>query len=773
MESRYEVAWENMNMPNIHVESSLLQVPYVPVELRTPLQQQITYRNLVTGGILVAAVLFWTCASLVLQAWSNPLLDTPTVAEDWSRRAGYTLVVFLVLLMIAGARIWPETTGQISRLHSRFLIGGCWFLLVWCGLESGIQFSSRPFAMPLLYVGTVVALMIRLPARTTFMCLVTGMVAFVLMALAWGHPVAVVFSHNWGVLFLLLLSVLFASISYTSWIRAWLQGRYSDDEYRKIPITPGSSALQLHAESLAGEFASYQQHLLDILRCSPDICVTVSREGRLTFLSRPFPPMTIGCMARERAAELFGRRVGESLARAVEQVFDGSAPLALESRTVDGSYLQIRITPLSHVDGSVEEVMIIATDVTEKHETERHDKAVAEKLEQAERLESLVSLAGGMAHELNNVLGPVAAMPSLIMMDLASLREAYPELIGDLEEDLKRLRDAAKKAGEIIHDLLTLGRQGHSLFQPLNLNGLVEDCLNSAEIQAIRKEAPRVALNYSCTDEKMAVNGSHNHLVRAFTQVLHNAFDAVPEEGTVNISVSRVATVEARVLHHGFLPPGNYVLVEISDNGMGIDADLLPRVFEPFAASKSMLERRANGLGLAIVHSVIKDHNGHMDIVSGENKGTVVHIYLPALQELVAVPPRQHELVRGWNERILIAEDDSSQRAVMDRALRALGYDITLASEGMEALRIFREELSEGRAFDLVLLDLVMEPDMDGLDALRQIREIQPKQKAVIVSGFLDAERMEEAHRLGAGWLAKPYILEELANEVNRTLHNI
>jgi CheY-like chemotaxis protein len=240
----------------------------------------------------------------------------------------------------------------------------------------------------------------------------------------------------------------------------------------------------------------------------------------------------------------------------------------------------------------------------------------------------------------------------------------------------------------------------------------------------------------------------------------------MPGGGTIVIGTAN-RRIEQPLPGHGEMKPGDYAVLSVSDTGIGIAADEIGRIFEPFY-TKKMMGRSGTGLGLAVVWGTVKDHCGHIDVQSEVGKGSTFTLYLPATRESRGAE-RAHaapELYAGRGESILVVDDMPEQREVIMEMLGQVGYRVQAAAGGEEALQILGRQ-----PVDLVILDMIMETGMDGLETFRRIRALRPRQKTIIVSGFAETERAREAMALGAGaYVQKPFALEIICQAIRREL---
>jgi CheY-like chemotaxis protein len=256
--------------------------------------------------------------------------------------------------------------------------------------------------------------------------------------------------------------------------------------------------------------------------------------------------------------------------------------------------------------------------------------------------------------------------------------------------------------------------------------------------------------------------------------LVRNACEAMPDGGSLTIC-TRNRTVEARILGYEVIEPGDYAVMEVTDTGSGISQEHLGKIFDPFFSSKQPGKRSGSGLGLTVVHRVVKDHRGFIDVQSRPGTGTTFTLYFPISKAVVKEGARA---LPGTGKREVLVVDDVEEHLMTARdKLRQLGFDVVTASSGRRAVDVFHERLSGetaapgGPPFDLVLMDMVLEQGFDGLDAYRAIARTCPAQRCVIMSGFVPSERVAEARKLGVrGFVRKPYSLDALRRAVQTGL---
>ncbi len=409
-------------------------------------------------------------------------------------------------------------------------------------------------------------------------------------------------------------------------------------------------------------------------------------------------------------------------------------------------------------DGKPVGILGVTRDITERRRAARERELLIESLERSKKMEALGTLAGGVAHDLNNVLSGIVSYPDMLLWDLP--QESL------LRKPVETIRDSGKKAAAIVQDLLTLARRGVTNPEVLSLNDLVNDHLKSPEFRQLLAFHPLVEVRTALAPGLLNLRGSAIHLSKTIMNLLSNAAEAMSEGGLVTVATENV-TLERPIQGYADVVEGPYVRLQVSDTGVGISAEDLQRIFEPFYTKKKM-GRSGTGLGMAVVWGTVQDHHGYIDVRSTQGAGTTIEIFFPATSR--EATPKENivafESFRGRGEKILVVDDVKEQRELLTCILSQLGYVHECAASGEEAVAYMASNSA-----DLVILDMIMDPGIDGLETYRRILEYHPRQKAIITSGFAETDRVKRAHALGTGaYVKKPYTVEELANALRAEL---
>ena len=396
----------------------------------------------------------------------------------------------------------------------------------------------------------------------------------------------------------------------------------------------------------------------------------------------------------------------------------------------------------------------------ERKSAEREATEFEERLRQAEKMAVVGTIAGGVAHDLNNVLTVLVGYSELMRM---TIPESHP---------LRKYADNILKSGlrgaAIVEDLLTLTRRGVAVSTVVNLNSVVADCLSTPEFESIKDYHPHVTFRTECAEDLLNIKGSPVHLGKTVMNLVSNAAEAISREGEVVIRTER-RYLDRPVRGYDDVREGDFAVLSVSDTGKGISGEDVGRIFEPFY-TKKVMGRSGTGLGLAVVWGTVKDHGGYVDVQSEEGRGSVFTLYFPVTRDEVRkvgtfLSPRAF---MGRGETILIVDDVPEQRDLAVSVLERIGYRAAAVAGGEEAFAYVRQT-----PVDLVVLDMIMDPGMDGLTTYEGILAIRPGQKAIIISGFSKTERVKKAQALGAGaYVRKPFLFEKLGlvirNELDR-----
>ncbi|MCK5850851.1 MAG: response regulator [Kiritimatiellae bacterium] len=432
------------------------------------------------------------------------------------------------------------------------------------------------------------------------------------------------------------------------------------------------------------------------------------------------------------------------------------------------------VKPLETADGLMGAIL----KAVDRHKLSKENKALQERLIRANKMESLADLAGGVAHDLNNILAPMLGLPDLIISEIQHTCKTCHELLSDTEGDLELMKISAQRAAAVVRDLTTSTKRGNYNTKPVNLNDIVNEYIQSQEFIELTRPRSDVTIKTELGHNLRTIGASVPHIIRAIANLTRNGLEAMnkqitgitPEKLELIITTSDVSPSE-QTIGYELIPVGNYSVLQVSDSGAGMLKQDMDRIFEPFFTRKKQSRQSGSGLGLSVVHGVIKDHGGYIDIHTEIGKGTTFSLYFPETTEQ-GIPDSPHATVRRGTERILIVDDEPASRTVGERFLTSLGYRVTLAISGRNAVGLLKKKIKEtnNTPFDLLLLDMIMEEDFDGLTTLTTIRQLCPDIPAIIASGHAPTDRVQKALDMGAAWLPKPFTIDALSTIVRNIL---
>ncbi len=510
-----------------------------------------------------------------------------------------------------------------------------------------------------------------------------------------------------------------------------------------------------------------ERELTAILTTIPDIVFRLDPDGRITFISpavaryRAIPDRLVGLRMldlvapEDRQKALYRvneRRAGQRATRDLEVRLLLPPGDANEPETE--RYFSVSAEGVYAMNDHGAKVFVgtqgIARNVDQRRRLEQD-------LVRARQLEGMGTLAAGVAHDLNNILGALVGYPDLLLLELPPDSPARDGLIS--------IRESAQRAAAVVQDMLTIARSGVRHEKVTDVNALVKAYRASPEWRRLLESYPNVQGESSLDPDAMPVLGSSVQLSKVLMNLVNNSVEAMPTGGRVRIS-TRNTYVDVELQGFERIPEGEYVVLSVADEGVGIASEHVARIFEPYYSRKA-LGHSGSGLGMAVVWSTVKGHGGYVDLHSREGEGTRFDVYLPVTRRAPDEAGRAVVLqdLLG-TERILVVDDVAEQLTIAARMLGKLGYRVSTVSSGEQAVSALASA-----TVDLLVLDMVMAGGIDGLETLRRVRAMLPTQRAIIASGYADADRVAAAQALGAGaYVRKPYTMEAIGLAVRREL---
>jgi PAS domain S-box-containing protein len=407
------------------------------------------------------------------------------------------------------------------------------------------------------------------------------------------------------------------------------------------------------------------------------------------------------------------------------------------------------ISPVYDKSGNLTNFVAVKHDVTKQIELQ-------EQLFQAQKMEAVGTLAGGIAHDFNNLLQVVLGYSEVMLL---RKKEGESDYV-----DLKKIYQAGKRGADLVKSLLTFSRKVEAQYVPIDLN---------SEIATVRdllfNTIPKIIkIDLHLSQNLASIQADPSQIAQILMNLGVNARDAMPDGGTLTIETGNMQLNEEYCASHPEAKPGNYVLLTVSDTGVGMNKEIQSHIFEPFFTTKE--QGKGTGLGLATVYGIVKNHGGHINCHSEPGHGTTFNIYLPIIHtEIHLETPLRETTIPGGMETILLVEDDGMIRELCAELLNSFGYRVISAGNGKEALEIFQKDKDR---ISLILLDLIM-PVMDGWQCLAKILRIDPNAKVIIASGYLESGIAKGMQAKGAmGFVQKPFDMRQLLTTIRKALDN-
>ena len=393
-------------------------------------------------------------------------------------------------------------------------------------------------------------------------------------------------------------------------------------------------------------------------------------------------------------------------------------------------------------------IITILIDITERKKLEEHFR-------QVQKMESIGTLAGGIAHDFNNILG--------IILGHSTLLERFKEDPQNLLRSIEAIKKATQRGIGLVKQVLTFARKTEAIFESVDINDMIR------EISKLMKETfPKtITLSTSLQQDLPAIVADAGQVHQVFLNLCVNARDAMPKGGTLSISTR---TIDGGAVSSRFpkATARQYVQIETADTGVGMDEATRQRIFEPFFTTKDI--GKGTGLGLAVVSGIVGHHGGFIDVRSAAGEGTTFTVYLPIPERALEMSQRAAksiEVIAGGTETVLVIEDEEMLRNLAKAILISKGYKVLTAEDGMQGVEMYQSHQKE---IAVVLSDIGL-PALSGQDVLKRIREINPKAKVILASGFIDPEAKSEMYKSGAKhFIQKPYLPDEVLQKIREII---
>ena len=525
----------------------------------------------------------------------------------------------------------------------------------------------------------------------------------------------------------------------------------------KILLSKVNFFLQLHQQKLALEKAveleRSKNYLEKILFSMTDAIFVINLQGDIEVCNQGSQSL-VGSEQEEIVGQPLQTFLTEEGCTTWMQEFvsdEEVTPLQNQETSLQTAYDEMipvlaSASSIRDEEGKVHGAVFVLRDLRER-------KKLEEQVYRSKRMESIGLMAGGVAHDLNNILAGIIGYPELLLKTL-------PEN-SNLREPLEAIWESGQRAAMVVADLLTVARGVAIAKEVRHLNLLVKEYLTSPEHKKINILYPEISFEHRLKATLAGIFCSPLHIKKCLMNLITNAAEAVGSNGTISITTHNTQVDENKALEYE-IAEGEYIVLCVEDTGFGIPEKDLQHIFEPFYTKKSM-GRSGTGLGLTVVWNTVQDHESKIFVTSDE-KGTCFQIYFPVSKEKIVVieESSEQEKTAGRSGTILIVDDEPQLRDIAARMLKSLGYSVSSVCSGELAIKYILD-----KSVDLIVIDMQMEPGMNGYETYYEISKIYPEQKAVIVSGFSDSADVKAALKLGAnGFIKKPYSLDQLGRAV-------
>ena len=524
------------------------------------------------------------------------------------------------------------------------------------------------------------------------------------------------------------------------------------DEWNLVGVITDISARRAAELALAAE----RERLIVTLRAMTEGVITTDTRGVVQFMNRAAAELT-----QQEAVTAVGRPLAEicilhetpsnrvftlPVIRVLEEgaLVDLPPQIMLVGRKGATCLVEGCCIPVREANSELIGTVLVLRDVTVRQRFEQ-------ELQRASRLESVGVLAGGIAHDFNNILTAIMGNVTLALLDAEALSQT--------ERYLREAERATLRARDLTQQLLTFAKGGDPVCAAVLLPEIV------TEVAQFALHGSRVKCEFDLPANLWPANADKGQLGQVVQNLVINAIQAMPEGGTIRIGAhNETVTIDS----HKSLAPGDYVHLIVTDTGTGIRAEHLVNIFDPYFTTK----QQGSGLGLTTVYSIIKKHNGHIEVESELGRGTTFHFWLPALREQqLDLPEQQKESMSPLKGRVLFMDDEEPIVQMASTLLQRLGFEVEVTRDGAETVQKFEAAHAAGRPFDLVVMDLTVPGGMGGREAIEQLRQIDPGVKAIVSSGYSSDPVLANYRAYGfRGMVAKPYKIDDFTRVLREVM---
>jgi PAS domain S-box-containing protein len=535
-------------------------------------------------------------------------------------------------------------------------------------------------------------------------------------------------------------------------INSLKKNAFDEEELKLLEIVAQQIEVAIHNAQIAEALRQSEERYRALFEQSPVGVYLFDKDFRITQCNQRMVQILQSSYDKIIGLDLRELR-DKSFVSAIERVFEGQSCYQegfYEATTSSARlWLSLSLTPLRGIDGNVIGGMAVVEDITER-------KRVEEEHIKAEKIESMGVLAGGIAHDFNNLLTSI--------MGNISLAKIYSNPDDKVYKRLDETEKACIQAKRLTQQLLTFSRGG----APIKKLCSIEQIIRSSVTFALR--GSNVKSEFSIEDNLWNAEVDEGQMTQVITNLVINAEQAMPQGGVIRVKAENISLGES-VFHNGGrvpLPAGRYVKITVEDQGIGIPQEHLPKIFDPYFTTK----QKGSGLGLSTAYSIIKNHRGYIDVESELGKGSKFYIYIPASDKGILKEYDLRDGIALGKGRVLIMDDEEMIREIVGKMLNLIGYEFEFASDGAEAIEIYKRAKEENRPFDAVIMDLTIPGGMGGREAIEKLVGIDPGIRAIVSSGYSDDRVMSEYEKYGfKGVLSKPYTIEGLSKALRDVIN--
>ena len=495
----------------------------------------------------------------------------------------------------------------------------------------------------------------------------------------------------------------------------------------------------------------------DLVNLLPEMVVETNLTGDITYANEAAKNQFQLTIKQSDSANIFQfiHENDRALAKQnFQRTLQGDPSRLVEYTAIDGNNrivpILIRSAPIDN-GTEISGARIIVIDITERRQMEQ-------QLHRDQKMKAIGLMAGGVAHDLNNILSGIISYPELLLLDL--------DQESSLRRPLESIRQSGLDASYVVSDLLTVARGIAANKEIIAPNVLIEAYLNSPDFRQLQIRYPQISFITSMAPELRNISGSPIHVRKCLMNLITNGAEAIQGTGSISIITENYTVPLALAEGSGNESTDDFSRITIRDTGSGIAPQDLEHIFEPFY-TKKVMGRSGTGLGLAVVWNTMRDHGGSVNVISN-TQGTTFELIFPSIAtDLTPVPEqkdwRDHQ---GQRETILIIDDELRQREIAGQLLTSLNYTVHSVSSGEEAIEYVRHHTP-----DLLVLDMLMPPGQNGRTTFEQILKIHPRQKAIIASGFADDDEVKATLAMGAkAFIQKPYTFDQIGSIISKIL---